>query len=232
MQSFNEMLKEQNAIKAQSAIKAPISASAEQSFFAQKKSALRKEFRAQINNLPFEYTYGASAAICEKLLNLNEYLTAKTVFCYVGTNREIQTTIFIQNVLKTQKILCVPLCVQSEAQQNVGKNVEMVAKKLINMSQLSMGSYSIEEPPMHAITVDPREIDVVIMPCMAADKTGARLGYGKGFYDRYLARTREDCKKIIICRHKMLKQPGVIPMEGHDVFANMVVTEEETFNVS
>jgi 5-formyltetrahydrofolate cyclo-ligase len=63
---------------------------------------------------------------------------------------------------------------------------------------LKVNSWGIPEPQNGEIT-DPQDIDVVLIPMLIFDKIGHRVGYGKGFYDRFLATTRPDCKRLGIC---------------------------------
>ncbi len=215
---------------------------------AQKKRLLRQECKRRVKMLTAEYTKSASTIICERLLNLPEYKTAKTIFCFVGTESEIDTSLFIQQVLNDKKILCVPLCEQASTAldnssapntitaqnkvtaqnkcENHGKVTGIMhAKQIASTTELRTGFYGILEPSNSAKTISPSSIDLAILPCLAAEKTGARLGFGGGFYDRYLPQLNPTCKKVMICREKLILPTGTIPIEPHDVFADVIITE-------
>ncbi len=205
------------------------------------KLNLREYCKMRVAELEQNYTDRASEIICAKLLNLHQYKAAKTVFCFVGTKNEIDTLKFIQNVLYDKKTLCVPRCIAKNTQESGDVKADdddkaasrkkgsvsgiMHAKKVESTGQLKAGFFGILEPPEIAPTINPNEIDLIILPCLAAEKTGARLGYGGGFYDRYLQNVRTGCAKILICRNKLILPNGTIPLQPHDVFADMVISE-------
>ena len=146
----------------------------------QKKKDLRKQVMARISSLDEAYTRQADSQIVECLLSLPEYREAKSVFCFVGTDHEINTTPFLERVLADGKELCVPLC--------VGKH-EMQARHITSLSQLKPGFYGLLEPdPDSGVTVGPRTIDLAVIPCVSCSHDGARLGHGGGFYDVYFSR--------------------------------------------
>ncbi|WP_367924059.1 5-formyltetrahydrofolate cyclo-ligase [uncultured Ruthenibacterium sp.] len=187
---------------------------------AEQKRAIRAQMRIQVNSLSSTYTALASEKICQLLWEMPAYQNAKTVFCFVGTSREIDTRLFLERVLLDQKRLCVPLC--------TGKGV-MEARAIASLQTLCPGAMGILEPPKNALCVPPQEIDVCVVPCLAATRQGQRLGYGGGYYDRFLPHLRANAACILVCREKMLMSS--LPVESHDIcFANVVT--EKTENAS
>ena len=183
------------------------------------KAALRRTCHALAAALPASYTARASTALCAALTALPAYKAAGVVFCFVGAVREIDTVKILQTVLNDNKILCVPFC----APQKQGV---MAAKQVTDLSQLQMGAYGIAAPPEHARTIAPGKIALAILPCLAADRDGNRLGYGGGYYDRYLPQLAETCTTVLLCRSRMVQPRGTIPTEPHDVCAQILLTEE------
>ncbi len=168
----------------------------------------------------------ASQEICRAFLNLPEYKKAKTVFCFVGTKSEIQTDEIIQNVLLSEKILCVPYCAKLQNGENI-----MQARQITSTKQLTQTFYNIKQPSECAKIIEPHEIDIAAVPCIAADLNGARLGYGGGYYDKFLPLMRQNALKAALCRRQFLQNAGVIPMESHDVFVDIVLVQSSE-NVS
>ncbi|WP_419574139.1 5-formyltetrahydrofolate cyclo-ligase, partial [Ruminococcus sp.] len=124
--------------------------------------------------------------------SLAEYKNADTIFCYVSTEKEINTIPLLQEILDSGKRLGVPKC--------TGKGI-MDAYEIQNLEQLKIGSYGILEPGEECdIILDPTEIQFAIIPCISCNRKGERLGHGGGYYDRYLEKMPEDCEKAILLR--------------------------------
>ncbi len=161
-----------------------------------------------------------SEVICDKFLVLNEYKKAKCVFCYVGKASEIDTLSILNDVLKSGKILCVPYCTKNQKGEKI-----MQARQIKAISELKIGAYGILEPSENAKVINSSEIDIIAVPCLAADIKGARLGYGAGYYDKFLTHTRNDVEKVVLCRDAFLQEIDVIPMQIHDIRMDIVITE-------
>lgn len=87
---------------------------------------------------------------------------------------------------------------------------------------MEAGKYGILEPGAHASVIQPEEINLAIVPCMSCSHDGRRLGYGGGYYDRYLGRTQ--AVKAVICRERIMRAD--IPVEPHDQMMDMVISEK------
>lgn len=176
------------------------------------KQALRAEMAARVKNLSPVYCREADEAICHQVLRTAVYEKAQTVFCYVGTQREIDTMRLIRIMMRDGKRVAVPLCVE--------KGV-MEARRIEGTGDLVSGRYGILAPRLQCPVVEPEELDLVIVPCCTGNARGGRLGYGGGYYDRYLVRTK--CPSMLLCRHQLERDD--IPMEPHDVKMRYFVTE-------
>ena len=118
----------------------------------EEKQQLRKLIRAMERELPQSYKDQASAAICAHLAAMPEYQAADTVFAFVGTSREIDTTAFLEDVLRRGKRLCVPLC--------VGDGL-MDLHHITSLDQLRTGAYGIREPSPDTPVEDADAVDFV-----------------------------------------------------------------------
>ena len=134
------------------------------------KAALRKEMLSLRN-----------AALCasitiKELKAIPEFIKAKTIFCYVSAKGEVETKNLISELLK-EKTVVVPYCTDREG--------NMICVKIASPDDLKEGMFGIPEPKI-PIEFPKEHIDFAIVPGVAFDKSGYRIGYGKGYYDRFL----------------------------------------------
>ena len=176
------------------------------------KDELRKIAKAKQAEIGEAERAAASMAMTALLLESPLFASAKTVFSYVSMPGEADTGAIINAALSAGKTVCVPRCASDGT---------MDAVPVTSLSELKPGAYGISEPGADAVPLDPRFIDLVIVPCLMAGRNGERLGHGAGYYDRFLA----SCpgKTVCLCFDKMLT--GGIPMDRYDVYMRYVLTE-------
>lgn len=106
------------------------------------------------------------------------------------------------------------------------KKIDMCAMNISNFDELTISSnYGILEPPfVEGNTIEPNRFDVIIVPGSAFDINKNRMGYGAGFYDRFLRRTSIECCKIGICFDFQVSEK--IPFDEYDVPLDLLVTEK------
>lgn len=177
------------------------------------KQELRAQIAAEVKALDSGYCRTADAAICRAVQESELYKNARTMFCYIGTDREIDTKALLLAALADGKRLALPLC--------VGKGI-MEAREIRSLDDLVNGKYDIPAPAAECPIVEPETFDLVIVPCSTGNEKGQRLGYGGGFYDRYLGKTT--CPKVLLCRKQLVKEE--IPVEKHDLIMDCLVTED------
>ena len=176
------------------------------------KQYLRAQLKEKISALSIDYCKKADAEICRRFIGQEEYQNAQVIFCYVGTEREINTMPILENALKTGKRLGVPKCLSYGV---------MEVKEITSLEQLVSGAYGILEPVDECPVIRPEEIELACVPCISCSLDGRRLGYGGGFYDRYLPKV--NCKKIALCRKELLEEE--IPVDEFDVIVDAVITD-------
>lgn len=142
------------------------------------------------------------------------YQQAKTIFCYCSSGDEIDTYAVLLDALAQGKRVCVP--------KTCGRGV-MQARMIRCLAQLCPGKYGISEPEDCCPVVSPEEIDLCIVPCLAADCRGYRLGYGGGYYDRFLPQT--SAAKMLLCEQSRIFDE--IPVEEHDIPCDILITESQ-----
>ena len=182
----------------------------------EEKQQLRRTMRALESGLSARYKAESSRAIAAHLLAMPEYQEAGTVFCFVGTDREIDTRPILEDVLAAGKRLCVPQC--------VGKGI-MELRQVTDLRQLIPGAYGILEPSADAPLVSLDEVDFAILPCLTCNHLGQRLGQGGGYYDRFLSHYRGGT--VLLCREKLIREE--IPLESHDYSVPWVLTERALY---
>ena len=184
------------------------------------KTELREEMRARLAALTPTQVRGASAAIWERLPVLAEFAASQTLLVYVSKNNEVDTHGLIQQLLAMGKRVCVP-AFDAAGQRYVASELRDF------VSDLSEGKFGILEPKSGAMRVARADrIDALVLPGLAFDARGNRLGRGLGFFDRLL-RDTHGIRIALAYEFQMLSQ---VPAEPHDVRVDFVVTESRVVN--
>ena len=139
------------------------------------KAALRREWKARRDAIAEREE--KSRKIAENLLFLPVLQTAKTIFLYLSMGSEVETITLAKELLFMGKRIAVPVCDR--------KTHTMEAVEITDMKELQSGTYGILEP-QNGKVLSKSEIDLILVPGLAFDEDGYRLGYGGGYYDRYL----------------------------------------------
>lgn len=175
------------------------------------KTLLRKELLAKRKELSEEYRRTAGESIQEQVLSSPEYAAARSLFVYVSMPGEPPTERIIRSALSDGKEVYVPRCVGGE----------MLAVRIRCLDCLLPGPYGIPEPEDCAVSKTADELDLILVPCVSVSEDGRRLGHGGGYYDRFLARERENA--ICLCFRRMLCAD--IPADPTDVRIPRVITD-------
>jgi len=174
------------------------------------KKEMRKQILEKRNSLTKEEIKEKSKIIKKKLFSSEEYQQAKTVSFFVSFSSEVDTHDMIKEALK-EKEVCVPV-VQGDY---------MVLSKINGFGDLDkQGKYGILEPSS-VIEVDKELVDLIIVPGVAFDRRGYRIGYGRGYYDKVL----KDFNGKTIGLAFSLQIVDSIPAEEHDIKVDRVITE-------
>lgn len=184
------------------------------------KKKLRAEAREMRRAMSPESKRSLDRKIKNRLLNLWALRNVQTVLCYVSTEIEVDTRELINDLLKMGKRVAVPRC--------EGERSEMNFYYIDSLDSLSPGSFGVDEPdPSSSIMVGRTENTLCIVPAFMFDRSGYRLGYGKGYYDRYLSSYKGST--IGICYGENLKDE--LFHGKYDRTVDMIVTEKEILTV-
>lgn len=176
------------------------------------KKTLRAQLLALRAKLPAAHKAKLDRAVTARVLQSAAYQAAETLFLYVATAQEIDTRDILLDALACGKTVCVPLC---------GARGEMTARRISAWNELRPGAYGILEPVQTAQIIAPEQITFAVVPALACDPAGHRIGYGGGYYDRYLPRTHAVCAAL--CTEARLLDD--LPYEPHDFCCQLVITE-------
>lgn len=146
------------------------------------KNALRKKYLALRKSKSSEELLKSSEKIIDNLCSVSEFQRAQTIMVYVSFRGEVDTHALIKKLLKQKKRVCVPLCDESD--------LSMTAREITEFSDLHSGCYGILEPKDCSSVVEKDDIDFIIVPGCAFSEDGHRIGYGKGYYDKFLSGAR------------------------------------------
>lgn len=181
---------------------------------------MKKEFRKKViesrKSKSADFVFNNSNLITERLLQMKDIRNATNIMLYLDFNNEVQTDSLIQKLLSLKKIVSSPITIK--------KNHTLIPTQITDLKEgLKIGTYGIREPKEKSPTIDIKALDVVIVPAVAYDINCYRLGYGGGFYDRFLENLRKDAITIGIAFDFQIFNS--IPKETHDAQLNYIVTE-------
>jgi len=157
----------------------------------------------------------ASRAITAALLARPEFRRAEEVSCFLSLPREIVSDDLLAACRQQGKRVCVPAWDAFAT--------TYVLARLSPAQELTTGPHGVPEPAVRE-AVDPLTVDLVVVPGMAFDRRGGRLGYGKGYYDRILASCRTTCCKVGVGYAWQVVE-GELPLSSHDVRMDLLVTD-------
>lgn len=150
---------------------------------------------------------------------MNFISTSSTIMTYLDFNNEVKTDYMINKLIDMNKSVLVPITIKEKKQ--------LLPSRVKNLSlDVQLGSYGIREPKNEFIRLyDPTSIDVLIVPAVAFDINKYRLGYGGGFYDRFIESLRDDT--LIIGIAFDFQVFDIIPKEPHDAKMDLIITESK-----
>ncbi len=175
------------------------------------KARLRKQLLDQRDSLSPDFIKIASSKIQDNLRKIDFYRNARIIGAYHSVGSEVHTQDILQEILNAGKELSLP---------KVEKD-NLIFKKISGFSDLEVGNFSVMEPKERC--EDVKKLELILVPAIALTREGYRLGYGFGYYDRYLHDKRS--KKIALSYSKQIVKS--IPHDSHDVKVDCIVTEDE-----
>ncbi len=180
------------------------------------KKEIREKYRKIRKQIRPETRKFADVQIAERLFNYSMYQEAHFIYCYMSFKDEADTASIIDKSLRLGKQVALP---------RVSGKRKMEFFLINGQKDLAAGFMGIREPAAHCLPApSPAEDALVLLPGLAFDRSGARLGYGGGFYDAYLAK-HAGCRKAALAYSVQIAP--TIPTEPADVKTDVIITEKE-----
>ena len=175
------------------------------------KKELRKIIRQRKAALSCEERKRLSHEVCRKVMETEVWQEARTIFLYMAMDDEVDTRELIADGMRKGKTVVLPTCVGNDLVLRVYEGEESMVS----------GAYGIMEPTGRVMEEkDYGEIDLAVVPGVAFDKDGGRMGRGRGFYDRTL-RKMPRCYKMGVCWEVQMVEK--VPMDEFDIKMNNVI---------
>ena len=187
------------------------------------KNRIRQNILEKRNSLTRADIVYRSKKIFVRLKELPEFRNAGTIMFYLSKENEVETRPMITGAIKQNKTVCVPKT------DVIKHEIYPVAIKDIQRDLLP-GTFGIDEPVLDQKNVIPADkIDLIIVPGIAFDHQGGRLGWGKGFYDKFLARARK-APKIGLAFDAQITEG--LPYNDNDIFMDYIITESQIIKIA
>jgi len=185
------------------------------------KSEIRKAISKRRKSMSENEVKEKSKIIIDKLMNTEEFKKAENLMVFLSFDNEVYTFNLIEKAMSMGKKVIVPYTVK--------ETFEIIPTLLKNMEEdLKVSKYGYMEPKKDKIQqILEENIHMTVVPGLAFDKKMNRIGFGKGYYDRYLAKTRKESKNIALAyEYQVLEE---IPTDDFDVKMDCIITEENTY---
>jgi len=184
------------------------------------KQELRKKYKELRQAMPLEAIQDESLAIANRFLTLDIWQnTYFHIFLTMENQKEVHTDVILNILAGKDKEVIVS--------RSDFESCSMVHYLLTDNTKLVLSTYGIPEP-VDGIEVPSARMDVVFVPLLAFDEKGHRVGYGKGFYDRFLSECKPDVIKIGLSFFEA--EPNDIPHNPTDVALDYCVTSKKVYN--
>ena len=186
------------------------------------KKTIRANVLAARDTMPLDERERAAVKVIDAIIASTPYGEAKTILAYAHFGSELNTQALLERILADGKKLVLPR-VDKASQQ---LQLHLVA----DLNELVTGIWGIREPDTNAEIIAPDQLDLILVPGVAFDRAGFRIGYGKGFYDKLLAKVNPlstrlsaafDCQII-----------DAVPNEAHDQRVDIIVTPTQKILIS
>lgn len=183
---------------------------------------LRKKILAQRDSLAVSEQQSYSDRIMDRVLNLQQFQSAAVICIYVDFRSEVRTRALIEHILKSGKKVVLPVTLVQEK--------DLLVVSITDPDQeLAPGYCSIPEPIAtirEKQTVSPDILDIIFIPGSVFDEQGGRMGYGGGYYDRFISLKAPQAFRVGLCYELQMVEQA--PLQVHDEGMDCIVTEERT----
>jgi 5-formyltetrahydrofolate cyclo-ligase len=179
------------------------------------KGALRPKFIELLKRQTEQERIAKSRLITDKFFQYDKVCKARTILFYASFEGEVDTFAMMEKAIQLKKRVALPIILRDQR--------KMIPTLTDNLEGLERGAYGICQPCLEASKeVPPSEIDVVVLPGLAFDKSNIRLGRGAGYYDRFLTTLPASTTFVGLCFDFQLVD--CLPQEPHDIAVHRVLS--------
>jgi len=183
-----------------------------------KKSELREEIAKKVAELPSQEIAEKTRAIETRLFDFANFLESKIALMYVHNNGEVQTGNILRRTYDYGKIVVLP----AFKTENFGMNLLKVDNLDKDLQEGPRGILEPDETRCKVVPID--RIDIAIIPAIALDEKGGRIGSGEGYYDRLIPRLAITTRKVALALEQQIVPQ--VPIETHDKHVDIIITED------
>ena len=187
---------------------------------AQLKMEIRSRRRATRRALPADARDRRSAEICQRVLELPEWAEAKTVLAFVSMRREVQTGNIVRAAWAQGKRVATTRMTASRD--------DLELREWEEDTELEESGMMFLQPGERAAPIEEASVDLVLVPALAVDERGHRIGYGKGFYDRLLPRLTRALRVALVFDFERIVE---VPNHSGDVPVHLLITDQHTLRL-
>jgi 5-formyltetrahydrofolate cyclo-ligase len=180
------------------------------------KDIVRKKMLSRRNNHLKSHIFQKSTQIKNRLFKMQEFKQARTILFYISFKNEVFTHDMIKESITLGKRIIVPITDK--------KNNRLILSELQNWDHLKPGSYGILEPTNEYVHEMPiNTINIIIIPGIAFDEFGNRIGHGMGYYDRLLIYSKNSIHIGLAFEFQLLNK---LPVDDYDMGVDAIITEK------
>lgn len=178
----------------------------------QLKEELRQRMKTRLDSLNQEEYQDFNGVLYRNFIKLAIVKRAKNIMIYYSVRNEVKTEAIINYLLKTGKTVALPVCTPER---------DLNAAVINDLCQLQPSVFGLMEPGPEAALLEPDLLDLIVVPGVAFDERGYRLGHGAGYYDRFLSKMLNSFKLGLAYDFQIVSK---IPVESHDIGMNGILT--------
>ena len=183
----------------------------------EKKQELREQMASLLDGIAKETLEEKNRVVVDKLYDFANFLEAKIVLLFLSKNQEVESNLIIERALELNKIVVLPLIGKDRPKVTLYK-IDTLEKDIVQDAE---GCFTPNIDRCKKVPIDC--IDIAIVPGLAFDEKGGRIGYGDGYYDHLIPRLPITTRKVAVALEEQLVP--LIPMESHDKFVDIIITD-------
>ena len=190
----------------------------------QQKTTIRKEILEKRKSQDPQVSAAQSRSITGTLIGRKEFQTANRILIYLSKDGEVGTDHLLGRAFEMGKRVCVPVVDRGNDELRIS---ELPGPEI----DFLLGAFGVREPAEGDLNfVTPDKIDLVVVPGLAFDRRGGRIGYGKGYYDRLLSRLSSQVPRIALAFEFQVLD--TVPQDENDIQVDTIITEKNTMSCS